>query len=157
MLPINPTKAGYAFAGWIDEEGNIITKDSLINKNTTIKATWKEPYTCPSGCTPIGDGSKCTKTVERFCSAHKRQVIIGFDEDQTIEYAGILCSGSNFCVDYNSRYTISGDSCPSGYFKYTYSESGLDAQFGCAKKYDKGGSGCPSGYTKDGNKCILTV
>lgn len=175
MLPINPTKTGYAFAGWVDEDGNVITKDSIVDKNTTIKATWKEPYTCASDCIPIGDGSQCTKTtttdlvvytgcpsgtetVERFCSAHKRQVIIGFDEDQTIEYAGILCSenSNNFCVDYNGRYTTMEFNCPSGYFQYTQSDSGLDAVNGCAKKYDKGGSSCPSGYTKDGNKCIRT-
>lgn len=173
ILPIIPTKAGYVFAGWVDENGNAITKDTIIDKNITIKATWKEPYACPTGCTPIGDGSKCTKTttkdlvvytgcpsgtetVEKFCSAHKRQVSIGFDEDQTYVDAGILCSGNptNFCVDYSSRYINNGYSCPSGYFKYTYSESGLDALTGCAKKYNKGESGCPSGYTKEGSKCI---
>lgn len=174
LLPIDPTKDGYAFAGWVDEDGNVITKDTIVNKNITIKATWKEPYTCPSGCTPIGDGSKCTKTsikdivtytgcptgtetVEKFCSAHKRQVAIGFDEDMTYETAGIICNGNptGFCVDYNGRYTVAGESCPSGYYKYIDSD-GLGALYGCAKKYDKGGSSCPSGYTKDGNKCTKT-
>lgn len=172
LLPINPPKKGYVFAGWIDENGNPVTKDTIAKENMTIKVTWKEPYTCPSDCTPIGDGSKCTKTstkdlviytgcsngtetVETFCSAHKHQVTVGFDEDQTYIDAGILCNGNptNFCVDYNSRYTNSIDSCPTGYFKYTYSNSGLDAEYGCAKKYDKGGSYCPSGYTRDGNTC----
>lgn len=37
-LPINPTKTGYAFAGWVDENGNSVTKDTIINKNMTIKA-----------------------------------------------------------------------------------------------------------------------
>ena len=63
LLPINPTKAGYVFAGWVDENGNAIAKDYIVSKNITLKATWKEPYTCPSDCTPIGDGSKCTKEV----------------------------------------------------------------------------------------------
>lgn len=171
VLPINPTKPGYVFAGWVDEDGNTITKDTIVNENMTIKAIWKEPYTCPSDCTPIGDGSKCTKattkdvvtytgcpsgteTVEKFCSAHKRQVAIGFGEDITYETAGIICNGNptGFCVDYNSRYTIIGDSCPSGYYKYIDSD-GLGASYGCAKKYNKGGTGCPNGYTKDGNKC----
>ena len=175
ILPVNPTKKDYVFAGWIDENGNAITKNSIVDRDITIKALWKEPYTCPSDCTPIGNGSKCTKTstkdlivytgcpngtetVEKFCSAHKRQVSVGFDEDKTFVDAGILCSGNptNFCVDYNSRYTNSVDSCPSGYFKYTYSASGLDAEYGCAKKYNKGGSSCPSGYTKSGNVCKKT-
>lgn len=174
-LPEAPTRVGYVFTGWVDENGNAITKDTKVKDNMTIKATWKELYTCPSDCTPIEDGSKCTKTstkdlvvytgcpngtetVEKFCSAHKRQVSVGFDEDQTYVDAGILCSGNptNFCVDYNSRYTNNSDSCSSEYFKYIYSESGLDAVTGCAKKYDKGGSYCPNGYTRDGNKCIKT-
>ena len=175
LLPVNPTKDGYVFAGWVDENGKKVTKDTIVDENMTIKATWKEPYTCPSDCTPIGDGSKCTKTsttdvvvytgcpagtetVETFCSAHKRQVAIGFDEDMTYETAGILCSGnySNFCVDYDGRYTTAASSCPSGYFEYVQSDSGLDAMTGCAKKYDKGGRNCPSGYTMDSDKCIKT-
>lgn len=174
LLPVNPTKNGYVFAGWVDENGSAITKDYIVNKNVTIKATWKKPYNCPSGCTPIGDGSKCTKTstkemltytgcpsgtetVEIFCSSHQKQVSIGFGEDQFFETAGILCDDNptGFCVDYNGRYTIVGDSCPSGYYKYTEAE-GLGALYGCVKKYDKGGSGCPSGYTKDGSKCTKT-
>ena len=174
LLPVNPTKAGYVFAGWVDENGNAITKDTVINENITIKAIWKEPYTCPSDCTPIEDGSKCTKTytqdlvvytgcptgtetIETFCSAHKRQVAIGFDEDMTYETAGIICNGNptGFCVDYNGRYTVTGDSCPSGYYKYVDSD-GLGALYGCTKKYDKGGSSCPSGYTQSGNVCKKT-
>ena len=160
ILPINPTKSGYAFAGWVDEDGNTITKDTVINKNITIKATWKQPYTCPSGCTPIGDGSKCTKTttkdlvtytgcpagtetVEKFCSSHKKQISIGFGEDQFYETVGIMCDDNpkGFCVDYKGRYTVTGNSCPSGYYKYIDAE-GLGALYGCAKKYEKGGSGC---------------
>ena len=72
--------------------GLVTIKDlshTIVNENMTIKATWKEPYTCPSDCTPIGDGSKCTRTttkdvvtytgcpsgtetVEKFCSACRR-------------------------------------------------------------------------------------
>jgi len=171
LLPVNPTKDGYVFAGWVDQKGNAITKDTVVKENITIKATWKEPYTCPENCTPIGDGSKCTKTsikdvitytgcpagtetVETFCSAHKRQVAIGFDEDMTYETAGIIChdNPTGFCVDYNGRYTVAGESCPSGYYKYIDSD-GLGALYGCTRKYDKGGSYCPNGYTRDGSKC----
>ena len=53
------------FRGWVDEKGNEITKDTKVDKNMTIKAVWKEPYTCPKDCTPIEDGSKCTKTTTK--------------------------------------------------------------------------------------------
>ena len=174
VLPVNPTKEGYVFAGWVDEDGNKITEETTINENITIKATWKEPYTCPDNCTPIGDGSKCTKTtikdvvtytgcpsgtetVEKFCTSHKKQISIGFDEDMTYETVGIMCNDNpkGFCVNYNSRYYITGDTCPSGYYKYVETE-GLGATYGCAKKSNKGGTSCPSGYTKDGNKCKKT-
>ena len=65
VLPINPTKDGYVFAGWVVQDGNTITKDTIVNDNMTIKAIWKEPYTCPVDCKPIGDGSKCTKTTTK--------------------------------------------------------------------------------------------
>ena len=174
LLPINPTKEGYVFAGWVDENGNAVTKDTIINSNMTIKATWKEPYTCPAGCKPTGDGSKCTnttttdlvkytgcpsgtETIEKFCTSHKKQISIGFGEDQFYETVGIMCDNNpkGFCVDYNGRYYVTGDSCPSGYYKYIETE-GLGAVYGCAKKYDKGGTGCPSGYKKDGSKCVKT-
>ena len=175
LLPFNPIKVGYVFVGWTDKEGNLITKETIVNKDITIKAIWKEPYTCPSDCTPIGDGSACTKisvadlivytgcpsgteTVENFCSAHKRQVSVGFDEDQTFVEAGILCDGypNGFCVDYYSRYTQYTEGCPDGYFSYINSPSGLDAEYGCVLKYSKGGSSCPSGYVREGDKCTRT-
>ena len=70
-------------------------------------------------------------------------------------FVGIMCDDNptGFCVDYNGRYYVTCNSCPSGYYKYVETE-GLGAVYGCAKKYAKGGSGCPSGYKKDGSKCI---
>lgn len=61
LLPVNPKKEGYVFNGWVDENGNSIPKDLIIKDNITIKALWKDPYTCPEDCIPVGDGSKCTK------------------------------------------------------------------------------------------------
>lgn len=175
-LPITPIKEGYKFKGWVDSKGNVITTESVITGDMALKASWVEPYTCPADCTPIGDGSNCTKTlttdmitytgcptgtesVDKFCTSHQKQVAIGFDEDMTYEIAGIICSGNpnGYCVDYNNRYTIPGESCPTGYFRYTYSESGLDAVYGCAKKSDMGGKGCPEGFTKNGEKCTKTI
>lgn len=174
ILPINPTKAGYVFAGWTLENGDAITKDYIIDKSITIKAVWKDPYTCPDDCTPIGDGRQCTKTttkdlitytgcpsgtetIETFCSSHKSQTEIVVGEDVTYVTTGIICNDnpSGYCVNYNGRYTITGDSCPSGYYKYTDSD-GFGALYGCVKKSNKGGSSCPSGYTQSGNVCKKT-
>jgi len=63
FLPINPTKEGYVFAGWVDSKGEKITKDTIVSGDIVIKATWKEPYTCPSGCTVNADGKTCTKVL----------------------------------------------------------------------------------------------
>lgn len=174
ILPNDPIKPGYVFNGWVDENGNKILEDTIINKDVTINATWKELYTCPSDCIPIEDGSKCTKTytkdlvkytgcvsgtedVKQFCSIHKRQVEIGFDEDASYVSAGIMCEDnvSGFCVDYNNRYTISGDTCPNGYYKYIDSD-GFGAVNGCAKKYEMDSVICPSGYTQSGSVCKRT-
>lgn len=175
IFPITPTKEGYVFDGWVNEKGEKIEVDSILKKDTILKATWKELYTCPSDCTVSEDKKTCSKTstadlivnngcpsgtetVEYFCSSHKRKVSVGFDEDQAWIDAGILCDGNpkNFCVDYNGRYTNNVDNCPAGYFKFTYSQSGLDAEYGCAKKYDKGETSCPSGYTQNENSCTKT-
>lgn len=61
LFPTTPTKEGYVFGGWVDSNGNSVTKDTIINDNIIIKALWKKPYTCPSNCTPVGNGSTCTK------------------------------------------------------------------------------------------------
>ena len=45
LLPIDPIRDGYIFVGWLGENGNVITEDSIVDKNITIKATWKETYT----------------------------------------------------------------------------------------------------------------
>ena len=40
-LPV-PTRTGYTFAGWVDEEGNAVTADTLyqVAGNSTLTATW---------------------------------------------------------------------------------------------------------------------
>jgi len=150
LLPVNPTKTGYVFAGWVDENGDVITKDTVVNKNITIKATWKEPYTCPSDCTPIGDGSKCTKKVTKE---------MGTTSSCPSGYT--LKNGK--CVDMSSKYhaenSDSGWKCNSS-SEYMYSEidkSGMGAFMWCVKTTNKVTTkGCPSGYTQSGNVCKKT-
>lgn len=152
LLPINPTKEGYVFIGWIDENGNAITKDTIVNKNITIKALWKEPYTCPSGCMPIGDGSKCTKVVTK-----------GMVNKTSCPSGYTLKNGQ--CLDVSHQYHANSIdvspwwSCNSS-IEYMYTEideSGIGAMMWCAKKANKVTSkGCPSGYTQSGDVCTKT-
>ena len=152
LLPINPTKEGYVFIGWVDENGNAITKDTIVNKNITIKALWKEPYTCPSGCMPIGDGSKCTKVVTK-----------GMVNKTSCPSGYTLKNGQ--CLDVSHQYHANSiDVSPwwscnsSSEYMYTeIDESGIGAVMWCAKKANKVTSkGCPSGYTQNGDVCTKT-
>lgn len=152
LLPVNPTKEGYVFAGWVDEKGNVITKDSIVDKNITIKATWKEPYTCPSDCAPIGDGSKCTKEVTAnmvttsSCPSGYKLI-----EGQCLDVANQYHANS---IDVSPWWSCNSSS------EYMYTEideSGMGAMMWCAKKANKvTTTGCPSGYTQSGNICKKT-
>lgn len=62
ILPIEPVKEGYKFEGWVQSNGTIVTSETTIDRDTVFTAKWVLPYTCPAGCVPNEDGSKCTKT-----------------------------------------------------------------------------------------------
>ena len=56
-----PTKDGYTFLGWYDKDGNPITKDTIIDKSSTIYAKWEaNTYTVtlslPDGVIPETNG-----------------------------------------------------------------------------------------------------
>lgn len=149
ILPINPTKEDYVFVGWILENGEDVTKDYIIDKNITIKAVWKEPYTCPDNCTPIGNGSKCIK-----------EVTTNMKTSTTCPKGYTLYN--NLCLDITNKYhAVSIDTSP--YWKcnstneYMYSQNdGVGgAYMWCAKKTSKVTTkSCPNGYTKSGDICI---
>ena len=44
-LPANPTKKGYRFMGWKDQDGNTVSGTIEITENTTITAQWAELFT----------------------------------------------------------------------------------------------------------------
>jgi len=156
IFPVNPTKIGFVFKGWVDSNGNAITKDTIINDNITIKAIWIEPYTCPSGCTPKGDGSTCTKV-----SATGLTTGTGCPSGYTLKNNQCL----NLSKEYNANNLETSPwwSCNNGDFGYDVC-SGQDANgLGggcdrkCAPKTNKiSTSVCPSGYTKEGNTCKKT-
>ena len=67
-LPENPTKNGYIFVSWVDQNERAILDGALLAcEDITLKANWKQEeakssskqikYTCPSGYTL--DGTKC--------------------------------------------------------------------------------------------------
>lgn len=152
IFPSNPVKEGYVFAGWVDGSGKEITKDTVVNENVTIKATWKKPYTCPDKCTPIGDGSKCT-----------REVTANMVNKTTCPSGYKLINGN--CLDVKNQYHANPIehspwwSCnSSSEVMYTeIDESGMGALMWCAKKGNKTTTkACPSGYTKSGNICKKT-
>ena len=152
LLPINPTKKGYVFAGWVDENGNAITKDFIVNKDITIKALWKTQYTCPSDCLPSGDGSKCTKEVTTnmvttsSCPSGYKLI-----EGQCLDVANQYHANS---IDVSPWWSCNSSS---DYMYTEIDESGLGAMMWCAKKTNKITKvGCPNGYTQSDNVCKKT-
>lgn len=149
LLPVNPTKDGYVFNGWVDENGNEVTKDTIVNGNITIKATWKKTYTCPSGCTPIEDGSKCSKEVTTN---------IVTSTTCPSGYKNINGKCVNTSTKYHATNGNSGWYCNSS-SDYMYSEEdGFGGAFmWCAKTSSViKNQGCPNGYTQSGNSCTKT-
>ena len=39
-MPNSPTKEGYKFVGWTNDEGNIIIKGTKVTKDLVLKANW---------------------------------------------------------------------------------------------------------------------
>lgn len=148
ILPTNPTKTGYVFAGWVDGNGNSITKDSIINGNVTLKALWKS-YTCPTGCTPIGDGSKCTR--EKTTSMVTKTSC----PSGSILYNTWYGSGS-FCIKLSTKESANIRQCDTWEgAEVEYKDA--KGKFWCVKTVKKTTTkGCPSGYTKVDNTCKKT-
>ena len=145
ILPINPVKKGYAFAGWVDENGNKITKDTILTGNITIKAVWKS-FTCPSGCTPIGDGSKCTR--EKTTSMVTKTSC----PSGTILYNTWYGSGS-FCIKLSTKVDANIRQCDTWEGAEVEYIDG-NGKYWCVKTVKKTTTkACPSGYTKDGTIC----
>ena len=44
-IPADPTKSGYRFMGWKDQNGNDVSGTITISENTTITAQWSELFT----------------------------------------------------------------------------------------------------------------
>ena len=148
ILPSNPKKDGYVFGGWVDENGNSITKGSIVNGNITLRAVWKS-YTCPSGCTPTGDGSKCTKEVTTQMTS-KTGCPSG-----SILYNTWYGSGS-FCIKLSTKVDANIRQCDTWEGAEVEYRDG-NGKYWCVKTVKKVTTkGCPSGYTQSGNICKKT-
>lgn len=154
-LPVNPIKEGYIFDSWVDGNGVTITNNTIITENITLKALWKNPYTCPTNCTPSADSSTCTK-IETTALVKT----FGCPNGYTLI--------ENQCLDLKTKYDRDASSeyggNPRGDGQCLSTEGAYDEIFGlgvtrmCAKKTAKVSSmGCPKGYTKDDNICKKTT
>lgn len=129
-------KEGMVFRGWLDEEGNKVTNQTKANKNMTLKANWKEPYTCPADCTPSEDHKTCSKTT--VVAPTKQTVCPG------TEYYGQCIDTSQLFYDRQCNSWSWGDEVD-----YTIGDRAV-----CAKKIDRVEQlSCPEGFNKDGETC----
>ena len=149
MLPVTPRKEGYVFGGWVDGNGNLITKDTVVSGNMTIKALWKS-YTCPTNCTPIGDGSRCTKEVttnmvsKTSCPSGSILYKPWYNPNKS------LCIKLSTKVDANIRQCDTWDDA-----EVDYKDS--NGKHWCVKTVRKTTSKvCPNGYVKSGSICKKT-
>ncbi|MBO6145192.1 MAG: InlB B-repeat-containing protein [Bacilli bacterium] len=128
------TKIGFVFRGWMDETGNVMTNDTKIEKNITLKANWKEPYTCPEGCTPNEGGATCNK--ENVVSPTTKEVCPN---------GSILYYGK--CITKTGGEDASIRQCSMEGDEMYYNNW-------CMKIVNKVTEySCPEGYNKDGDNC----
>lgn len=150
VLPINPTKEGYIFAGWVDENGKYITKDTIVKNKITLKATWKKPYTCPDSCTPIEDGSKCSKDVTSEIST-----TLSCPSGYNLKNG--MCVGTRYAANSISVSPWWACNSSSEYMYDEIDESGLGAMMWCEPRINPTQNKvCPSGYMQNGNICKKT-
>jgi len=97
------------FKGWLDDKGNLLTSESIVEKEMTLKASWGNTYTCPENCTPSEEGNTCTrKTVQDM--EHSSECI---DSYEVVD---------GHCLDTANKFDpwSSGDNglCPSGTYQW---------------------------------------
>ena len=61
-LPKKPTKEGYTFVNWVDQNDLVVRDGVQVSKDMTIYVEWKETYICDAGFKKVG--KKCVKTVD---------------------------------------------------------------------------------------------
>lgn len=99
-LPV-PTKEGYYFNGWVDENGQVVDYYKEFS-SATLTAQWADDFT-PAAAEVVYNGHKYLryeynlpwKSAKSFCEAHGGHLvtITSFDEQQVVEY--LLDGGRN--------------------------------------------------------------
>lgn len=143
-------KEGYTFDGWM-YDNNRVSSNMIANKDMKFNAIWKNTYTCPEGCTPIGDGSSCNREI----TTNPVTTTVCPDGYSLLE---------GQCLDTSRQYFSELDSTGAGNWTCTnpndgqYDEiEGLGAIKWCAPKADKvTTTSCPYGYTNDNGVCKIT-
>lgn len=113
ILPANPKKDGYLFKGFIDSKGNIITKDTIVSNDMTLKAVFVKPYTCPSGYT-LKNG-KCLSSNK--CHATNSNGTWKCNSKTDYMYSQEDGVGGAFMWCVKTTSATSSKVCPSGYTK----------------------------------------
>ena len=139
------------FRGWLDDNGNLLNADSKVERDMTLKANWKDPYTCPQDCTPSEDGKTCTKT--SIVDPTKENICPGQ------EYNGYCVDSNNIsdqdCIRQCSDGYPFGDTEVSLPVPRRYiAEYDSYSEICCVKKIDRVEKNtCPEGYNREGDKC----
>jgi len=132
-FPKNPTKEGYTFIQWVDENDEIIKDGVMVPRDMTIYAEWKETYICPAGFKK--NGKKCIKTMDSVANY----------SCQDGELYGSVCLLD--AVDYIADY-----SCSDG---YTLTDDVCVAKEGI--ELDEEEEECQNGYTQIDGVCYQMV
>ncbi len=57
-LPTEPTKDGYKFIDWIDDEGKVVSKDFIVKEDIELKATWEKNASSENEKEPVKETEK---------------------------------------------------------------------------------------------------
>ena len=140
-LPSPTKKEGYVFEEWQDAEGNVVTSETIIEKDITIHAVFAK-YNCPENCEVNADGKTCSKKETKNKETKK------VCPSGAFEYYG-KCITLKGAGDARVRQCAAG---PEFGNKEVYYKDY------CAKVVQRvTKKTCPSGYKEDGDKCTKTT